>query len=179
VRLATSFLARAVATTLRTRFNFSLLGALPQSGCVLVSHHDSYWDGVVAVALDPRVVPITSSRWRSIPAVGWVLDSYGVLWTDHQTIVSATGLVRRGATCWIAPRGYDRGEIDGPPHLGAARICVGANAPLVPMAMGGLKRTARGRLPRSVAQIAIGPPIWPNAGESAAAFSARLQATLS
>jgi 1-acyl-sn-glycerol-3-phosphate acyltransferase len=68
--MALSILARSVASIMGTGFDFSLSGDLPQSGCVLVSHHDSYWDGVVAVALDPRVVPITRGRWRSIPAVG-------------------------------------------------------------------------------------------------------------
>ena len=99
-RVAVSVLARSVASILRTRFDFSFRGDLPQSGCVLVSRHDSYWDGVVAVALDPRVVPITSGNWRSIPAVGWVLDTYGVLWTGDETIARATSMVRRGAACW-------------------------------------------------------------------------------
>ena len=177
-RMAVSVLARSVASIMRTRFDFSFSGDLPQSGCVLVSHHDSYWDGVVAVALDPRVVPITSGRWRSIPAVGWVLDTYGVLWTGDETIVSATSLVRRGAACWVAPRGYDRGASRAPAHLGAARICVGASAPLVPVMLRGLSRSARGRRPRSNAAIAIGPPIWPDAEESPAAFSTRLEAIL-
>jgi 1-acyl-sn-glycerol-3-phosphate acyltransferase len=177
-RLAISVLARSVGSILRTRFDFSLSGNLPQSGCVLVSHHDSYWDGVVAVALDPRVVPITSGRWRSIPAVGWVLDTYGVLWTGDETIVSATSMVRQGAACWVAPHGYDRGASTGPAHLGAARICIGAGAPLVPVTLRGLSRSARGRRPRSNAGIAIGPSIWPGAEESPAEFSARLEATL-
>lgn len=145
---------------------------------MLVSHHDSYWDGVLAAALDPRVVPITSSRWRSIHGVGWALESYGVLWTNEQTVASATGLVLRGAACWMAPRAYDRGASDGPVHLGAARICVGAQAPLVPMTLSGLGRIARGRRPRSLAEVAIWPPVWPTPGESAAAFSRRLEASL-
>ena len=177
-RMALSILARLVASIMRTRFDFSLSGDLPQSGCVLVSHHDSYWDGVVAVALDPRVVPITSGRWRSIPAVGWVLDTYGVLWTGDGTIVRATSMVRRGAACWIAPHGYERGANHSPAHLGAARICVGASAPMVPVRLNGFSRSARGRRPRSNAAIAIGPPIWPDAEESPAAFSARLEAIL-
>jgi len=177
-RMAISVLARLVASVMRTRFEISLSGELPRSGCVLVSHHDSYWDGVVAVALDPRVVPITSGRWRSIPAVGWVLDSYGVLWTGNETIESAISLVRRGSACWVAPRAYDRSASRMPAHLGAARICIGANAPLVPMMLSGLSRSTRGRRPRSVAAIAIGPPVWPGAEESPAAFSARLEATL-
>jgi hypothetical protein len=65
-----------------------------------------------------------------------------------------------------------------PAHLGAARICVGASAPVVPVTLSGLGRRARTRRPRSIAAIAIGAPIWPRPGESAAAFSARLEATL-
>jgi 1-acyl-sn-glycerol-3-phosphate acyltransferase len=177
-RMALSILARLVGTIMRTRFEFSLSGELPPSGCVLVSGHDSYWDGVVAVALDPRVVPITSGRWRSIPAVGWVLDTYGVLWTGDETIVRATSMVRRGAACWIAPHGYDRGANHSHAHLGAARICVGASAPMVPVTLNGFSRSTRGRRPRSVAGVAIGLPIWPDPEESAAAFSARLETML-
>jgi 1-acyl-sn-glycerol-3-phosphate acyltransferase len=87
-------------------------------------------------------------------------------------------MVRRGAACWIAPHGYDRGAGRAPAHLGAARICLGANAPLVPVMLRGLSRSTRCRRPRSVVAIAIGQPIWPDAEESPAAFSARLDATL-
>jgi len=177
-RMASSLLVRVAATTIRARFDISLSGELPPSGCVLVSHHDSYWDGVVAASLDPRVVPITSGRWRSIPALGRFLDSYGVLWTDDETIATAISLVRGGVACWLAPHAYDRGAMHVPAHLGAARICVGASAPVVPLTLSGLRRSARRRRRRTVAAIAIGPPIWPNPGESAAAFSARLEATL-
>jgi 1-acyl-sn-glycerol-3-phosphate acyltransferase len=166
---------RLVAATLRARFAFSLSGELPALGCVVVSHHDSYWDGVVAAALDPRVAPITSGNWRSIPVVGPVLRSYGVLWTDDQTVASATALVRRGAACWIAPRGFDRAR-ENPAHLGAARICVAAGAPLVPMSLSGLARPAR--RPRSPAAIAIWPPVMPGPGESAEAFAERLEGLL-
>jgi 1-acyl-sn-glycerol-3-phosphate acyltransferase len=177
-QLAVSILARSVVSILRTRFDFSLSGGLPPSGCVLVSHHGSYWDGVAVAALDPRVVPITSRWWRSIPGVGWVLDTYGVLWTGDETIVSAISMVRQGAACWIAPHGYDHGASRTSTHLGAARICVGAGAPLVPVILKGLSRGTRSRRPRSSAAIAIGQPIWPDARESPAAFSARLEATL-
>ncbi len=163
---------------LRARFDFSLTGELPESGCVLVSHHDSYWDGVVAAALDPRVVPVTSKRWRSIPAVGWVLDSYGVLWTDQQTVANATGLVLHGAACWIAPRAFDDGRSDRPAHHGAAGICIDAKAPLVPLTLSGLSRPARRRCPRSGAEITIWPPIWPEPGESAQRFAERLESSL-
>ena len=174
-RPATSVFVRLVAATLRARFAFSLSGELPALGCVVVSHHDSYWDGVVAAALDPRVAPITSGNWRSIPVVGSVLRSYGVLWTDDQTVASATALVRRGAACWIAPRGFDRAR-ENPAHLGAARICVAAGAPLVPMSLSGLARPAR--RPRSPAAIAIWPPVMPAPGESAEAFAERLEGLL-
>ncbi|HEX7610148.1 MAG TPA: lysophospholipid acyltransferase family protein [Solirubrobacteraceae bacterium] len=177
-RIAASAIARVVATTMRARFAITLSGELPPTGCVLVSHHSSYWDGVVAVALDPRVVPITSGNWRSIPIVGWVLHVYGVLWTGDQTVASAVSLVGRGNACWIAPRAYDRSGGASRAHLGAARICVAAGAPAVPLALSGFGGKPRTRRLRPSAAIAIGEGVWPDADESAERFSARLEATL-
>ena len=177
-RIAASAIARAVATVMRTRFEIRLSGELPPTGCVLVSHHSSYWDGVVAVALDPRVVPITSRNWRSIPVIGWVLHVYGVLWTGEETIATAVSMVGRGNACWIAPRAYDRGSDGARAHLGAARICVAAGAPAVPVELSGFAGAPSARRPRRRAMIAIGRGVWPDAGESAEAFSARLEATL-
>ncbi|MGD0455901.1 MAG: 1-acyl-sn-glycerol-3-phosphate acyltransferase [Solirubrobacteraceae bacterium] len=177
-RIVTSLLSRTVVTVVRTRFQICLSGELPPAGCVLVSHHDSYWDGVVAAALDPRVVPITSSRWRSIPALGSFLDAYGVLWTDAETISHAMALVGRGDACWLAPHAFDRGRGHTPAHLGAARICTGAGVPLVPLVLSGLSDLTRGRGPRSAAEVSIGLPVWPKDGEEPAEFSARAESAL-
>ncbi len=178
MQIAVSVIARLIASTMRARFEISLSGELPPSGCVLVSRHDSYWDGVMAVALDPRVVPITSARWRSIRFAGWVLDSYGVLWTGERAVDGAIALVQRGCACWVAPRAYDRGESDRTAHLGAARICVGAQAPAVPVRMTGLAAGARLHAARSRAEVSIGPPVWPHPAEGAQEFSERLERTL-
>lgn len=177
-QIAVSVLARLIVSTMRARFEISLSGELPGSGCVLVSHHDSYWDGVMAVALDPRVVPITSARWRSIRFVGWVLDSYGVLWTGEQAVAGAIALIQRGCVCWVAPHAFERGATHPAAHLGAARICVGAHAPAVPVKLSGLSRSTRAPGPRGRAQVSIGSPVWPHASESAEEFSARLKQTL-
>jgi 1-acyl-sn-glycerol-3-phosphate acyltransferase len=177
-RTLTSLLSRTVVAVVRVRFRICLSGELPVSGCVLVSHHDSYWDGVVAAALDPRVVPITSSRWRSIPALGWFLDAYGVLWTDADTIARAMALVGRGDACWLAPHAFDRGHGHAPAHLGAARICIGAGVPLVPVVLSGLSDLTRGRGPRRTAEVSIGLPIWPKDGEEPPEFSARAEGAL-
>ncbi len=167
-----------VVTTVRARFHICLSGELPEGGCVLVSRHDSYWDGVVAAALDPRVVPITSSRWRSIPVLGWFLDAYGVLWTDADPIAHAMAVVGRGGVCWLAPHAFERGQDDARAHLGATRICIGAGVPLVPVVLSGLSDLTRGRGPRSTAEVSVGPPIWPRDGEAPAEFSARAEFTL-
>jgi 1-acyl-sn-glycerol-3-phosphate acyltransferase len=177
-RIAALALARVVATLMRARFAITLSGELPPTGCVLVSHHSSYWDGVVAVALDPRVIPVTSASWRSIPVVGWVLRVYGVLWTGDQVVAGAVSMVGRGNACWIAPRAYDRDGRAGRAHLGAARICVAAGAPAVPVVLRGFDGRPSLRRPRGSAEISIGEPVLPDAGESVEGFSARLRATL-
>lgn len=174
----TALLARAAVGALRARFQIRLSGEIPPSGCVLVSHHDSYWDGVMAAALDPRVFPVVSRGWRSIPGLGRFLNAYGVLWTGAETIEHATAAVGRGEICWLAPRAFDRGGGPTPAHLGAALICTGADVPLVPLVFAGLSAATRGRPPRSVAHVDIGVPFWPQGGESAAEFSSRAEAAL-
>ena len=68
-------------------------------------------------------------------------------------------------------------------RLGAARLCLDANMPAVPIAIRGayaaMPRGAgwprKGRFPVSVR---YGPPVWPEPGEEAGAFSARVRDAL-
>jgi 1-acyl-sn-glycerol-3-phosphate acyltransferase len=177
--MAVSLLARVIATATRARFRISVAGELPAGGCVLISHHNSYWDGLIAAALDPRVTPITSRNWLSIPLVGAFLDAYGVLWTGDHAIAHATALVRRGSVCWLAPRAFDRGKRHPQRHLGAARICMEGGVPALPLSLSGFSAATRGPGARPRVRIEIGRAIAPESGESPAAFTARVEAAAS
>lgn len=176
IALATSLLGRVIATATRARFRIRISGELPATGCVLISHHDSYWDGLIAAALDPRVAPVTSRSWLSIPLLGAFLDAYGVLWTGDHAIAHGTALVGRGSVCWLAPRAFDRGEPHPERHLGAARICVDGCVPMLPLMLDGLSPATRGLGRRPLVSIEIGQAISPLPGEAPAAFSARMEA---
>jgi hypothetical protein len=176
ILLAVSLLGRVIATATRARFSIRIAGELPDGGCVLISHHDSYWDGLIAAALDPRVAPITSRNWRSTPVLGAFLDAYGVLWTGDHAISHATALVAGGGVCWLAPRAFDRGESRPERHLGAARICLEGGVPAMPLLLSGFSAATRGRGARPSVRIEIGRAIAPEPGESPAAFSARVEA---
>ena len=149
-----------------------------RGGCVLVSDHDSYWDGVVATALDPRIVPVVSRRWRAIRSVGWFLDAYGVLWTGDDTVERATAVVGEGGVVWIAPFAFPRGGVRLPAHTGAAHICMRGEVPLVPVALEGLGRSVRPRWRRGPALAAIGAPMSPASREDARGFTTRFESVL-
>jgi len=171
-------IARLMLIVTRLRFRIRASGGVPEGGSVLVSHHDSYWDGVVAAALDPRIVPIVSRNWRTIRGVGWFLSIYGVLWTGEDTVERAAALVHEGATVWIAPFAFPRAGERPPAHTGAAIICMQGGVPLIPVSLEGLSRADRPRLLRARAHAAFGAPISPAPGEDARALTARFESLL-
>ncbi len=171
-------LSRVMLTVTRLRFHIAVSGTIQPGGCVLVSDHDSYWDGVVAAALDPRIVPVVSRKWREIRVVGWFLDRYGVLWTGEDTVERATVVVADGGVVWIAPFGFPRDGVRTPAHHGAAHICMRGDVPLVPVALEGLASSSRRRWRRGKASARIGTPMSPAPEEDATRFTARLEAVL-
>ena len=177
-RLCMSFFTRLVFVVMRLRFRVEIEGAFPAAGCVAVSLHDSYWDGPLVAALDPRVAPVTSKRWRRIPLVGWLLDVYGVIWTGESVIEQSVDVARRGSVCWVAPYGFDRGGPRRQPHPGAAVIAIDSGRPIVPLKLTGLRRSARARRPRSPVRVEIGEPLHPAEGESVEDLTARCEAQL-
>jgi 1-acyl-sn-glycerol-3-phosphate acyltransferase len=177
-RLVMSFLSRLVLVTARVRFRIVVTGSLPLTGAVLASYHDSYWDGVVATALSPRIIPITRKRWKAIRVVGWFLESYGVLWTGEDTVERAVVSAGQGGLVWIALFSFVRGGVRERGRQGAANICICSGVPLVPLVFEGVGRESRRRWRRSAVRVAVGTPMYPAADESAIAFTAHIEAVL-
>jgi len=177
-RLWVCLLSRFLLSATWLRFRIAVTGAMPEGGCVLVSDHDSYWDGVVATALDPRIVPVVSRKWRTIRPVGWFLEAYGVLWTGEDTVARATAVVGEGGVVWIAPFAFPRGGVRLPAHTGAAHICIRGEVPLVPVALEGLGRSVRPHWRRGPVLAAIGAPMSPASREDARGFTTRFESVL-
>ena len=137
------------------------------SGFVLAANHTSNFDPwALGMPLFPR-------RWLRFMAkselywwpLRFLLDAGGAFPVrrgggDLQAIEKAVELVRAGEVVVMFPEGTRqrkglRKKWEARPHTGAARIALGAGAPLVPAAIKGADRLARlGPL-----HVAYGPPI--------------------
>jgi 1-acyl-sn-glycerol-3-phosphate acyltransferase len=186
-----SFAARIMGVILlvvcRGWFRITVAGDFPSAGCVAVSGHDSYWDGIIVSALDPRIVPVASRKIRdNTGAAGWFLGrlftGYGVLWTGEGTVANARSRVAASAICWLAPRGFQELEAKRQHesamrvHLGSARIALESDCPVVPISIIGLD----GWLlrPCTRVRVLIGEPLQPRRLETPEAFTARFLESL-
>lgn len=140
---------------------------------VFVSNHASWWDSIVLMWLTNYAFRETgpSSGWalmddRNLRKIGFFryLGVFGVDLTspeDRAAVVDyAIGLLDApGEHVWIFPQGAER-PITEPLHFhpGAARMAIGAEVPVLPMAL----RYEHGRHPRPVCYVAIGPPLSPS-----------------
>jgi 1-acyl-sn-glycerol-3-phosphate acyltransferase len=169
--------------TCRCWFRITVAGDFPAAGCVAVSGHDSYWDGLIVSALDPRIVPVASHKIRDNTGaagrfLGPLLTGYGVLWTGEGTVANARSRVAASAVCWLAPRGFQEPgakrlhQSAERVHLGPARIALESDCPVVPISIIGLDRW-RPRPWRTRVRVLIGEPLQPRGLETPEAFTAR------
>lgn len=145
---------RAIIFLARRRWRFRFYGAWPSGPTILISRHNSYWDGLVVSMLDWRIAPVTSSNWRKVTLVGRYLNAYGVLWTDDDPIDKGLEVLRQRGMVWLAPAGFDRGDT---PQIktGVARLAMAAEVPVVPVSINILPRQGR----RNVLKIQLGTPV--------------------
>jgi 1-acyl-sn-glycerol-3-phosphate acyltransferase len=187
-RLAVRVFSGVLLIACRGWFRITVAGDFPSAGCVAVSGHDSYADGVIVSALDPRIAPVASHKIRdNTGAAGWflgrLLTGYGVLWTGEGTVANARSRVAASAICWVAPRGFQepgakrQHESAARLHLGAARIALESGCPVVPVSIIGLDGW-RPRLRRTRVRVLIGAPLQPQELETPEAFTARYLASL-
>lgn len=177
------FLARVVWETRAT-------GAqrVPADGpVVLAANHVALIDGPVLIGVAPRPLHIITKQELFHGPVGWVLARAGQIPVDRANgraaLASGLGVLRRGGAVGIFPEGTrGRGEVS-EVRAGAAWLAVHGEAPLVPVAILGTRRTGEspGRLPglRRVLHVEFGDPLAPATGGSArdriAATSAALR----
>jgi 1-acyl-sn-glycerol-3-phosphate acyltransferase len=140
---------------------------LPEGGFVLAANHTSNFDPwPLGLPLYPkRQLRFMAKSELFMPVLGWVLRAGGAFpvrrgEADREAIRTATELVRDGEIVVMFPEGTRRRKgmrkkYQPRAHSGAARIALGADAPLVPAAISGTDRLTRlGPL-----RVAYGPPV--------------------
>jgi 1-acyl-sn-glycerol-3-phosphate acyltransferase len=158
---------------------------------VFVSNHSSHLDA-------PLILCSLPTRWRRHTAVGAAADYFfDVWWRAAGTAMAFNAfpversggrklsetpwrLLRQGWSIVVFPEGTrsDDGWV-GRFRPGAARLCIGAGVPAVPVAIrGSYAAMPRGRgwphPGRYPISVRFGAPVWPGEGENARAFSERL-----
>jgi hypothetical protein len=198
-RPATALVSAIVRTMLglcHLAFRFEFVGSIPAEGCVLVSSHVSYLDGLLPTMLSGRVTPIISRHCKPQPSAGrsardwllrigktiraYALTIYGVIWAEGgSSITQGAAVVSAGQICWLAPKGFGRaphGTYFSTAQLGAARIALMENCPVVPIAIVSRRRTIF--QPRPMVVVRIGQPIGPDPAERGRHFTDRYMAAL-
>jgi 1-acyl-sn-glycerol-3-phosphate acyltransferase len=128
---------------------------LPAGGFVLAANHTSNFDPwPLGLPLFPRrQLHFMGKSELFVPPLGWFLRASGAFpvrrgEADRQAIRKAIELVRDGQVVVMFPEGTRRAKglrkkHHARAHSGAARIALGADAPLVPAAIKGTDRLTR------------------------------------
>jgi 1-acyl-sn-glycerol-3-phosphate acyltransferase len=128
---------------------------LPEGGFVLAANHTSNFDPwPLGLPLFPRrQLRFMGKSELFMPVLGWILRAAGAFpvrrgEADREAIRTAIELVRDGEIVVMFPEGTRRTKglrkkHQARAHSGAARIALGAHAPLVPAAIAGTDRLRR------------------------------------
>ncbi len=148
---------------------------VPASGpVVLAANHVTLIDGPLLIGVAPRPLHIITKQELFHGPVGLILTWAGQIPVDRANgraaLASSLGVLRRGGAVGIFPEGNrGRGEVS-EVRAGAAWLAVHGNAPLVPVAILGTRRTGEslGHIPglRRVFHMEFGEALPPAAGGS-------------
>ncbi|MDC7122109.1 1-acyl-sn-glycerol-3-phosphate acyltransferase [Cellulomonas fimi] len=138
------FLARGVWAT-------DVVGAdrVPRTGPVLLAaNHTGVVDGPILIGVAPRPTHILVKEEMFHGPVGLVLRAAGQIPVDRQggrtALTTALGVLRRGGAVGIFPEG-NRGRGDATSaRAGIAWLALNGQAPVVPVAILGTRRTGEG-----------------------------------
>jgi 1-acyl-sn-glycerol-3-phosphate acyltransferase len=172
-------------------------GSRPDVPAILVANHLSYLDPLIVAAVAP-CVSIAKGETTQWPLIGPGLRALGVIFVKRgntydgaNALRSAWRALQGGASVLNFPEGttYDGREL-GAFRRGVFGLARLAGVPLVPLRLsydddrvpwyGGqtfvphYRRLAR--VPRVVARVAFGDPIWPKESDAAAALADRARA---
>ncbi|WP_129339848.1 lysophospholipid acyltransferase family protein [Cellulomonas endophytica] len=141
---------------------------VPTSGpVVLAANHTGLADAPLFVGLSPRPLHILTKREMFAGPMGPVLRAAGQIPVDRRNgrpaLATALGVLRRGGAVGVFPEGTrGRGAVESA-RAGVAWLAVHGEAPVVPVAMLGTRRTGEGpnRLPgpRRRLHLEFGPPV--------------------
>ncbi len=152
-----------------TRAERSGLEHFPRQGpALVVANHLGDADAVLAVASLPALMDgLAKIELFDLPVVGWVLDSYGVIWVrrgqpDRRALRASLAALREGRILAIAPEGRESvtgGLEEG--TGGAAYLAIKAQVPVVPVTFTGTENARiypnMKRLKRTPVTLTVGP----------------------
>ena len=158
-----------LAVRLCTRCQVSGIDNFPAHGpALLVTNHLGDADPILAAALFPAQVEGLAKidLVRDYPPIGWLMDSYGVIWVhrgrpDRRALRAGLQAIREGRIVAIAPEGRESliGGLENGTD-GAAYLAVKTGAPVVPVVFTGTEnRRIYGslkRLRRAPVTITVG-----------------------
>ncbi len=154
----------------RVIWNTRIVGRenLPRSGPVIVAANHAGWaDGPLMIGCTPRGTHILVKIEMFHSPIGWLFRLSGQIPVDRRNgrpaLVTALGVLKRGGVVGIFPEG-SRGRGDASSaRAGVGWLAVNGDAPVVPVAMLGTRRTGErvGRVPgfRRRLHVEYGPPI--------------------
>ncbi len=130
------------ALRLYLRFRVEGLDNVPDGAALIVANHPSGLDPVVvAAALPRRALFVAGAEFLTIPFIGWVIRTYGVIPVRRDKInpavvKDALRALEAGALVVIFPEGRISPE-GGPLRAGAGMLAAHAGVPIVPVAVRG------------------------------------------
>jgi 1-acyl-sn-glycerol-3-phosphate acyltransferase len=153
-----------------TRTEVSGLENIPRQGpALIVSNHLGDADVIVGVAYTPTMVDaVAKSELYDFPFLGWLMDTYGVIWVhrghpDRKALRVCLDALADGRMIAMAPEGRESvtGELE-PGVGGAAYLALKSDAPVVPVTFTGTQNervinNLKG-LRRTVITLTVGSP---------------------
>lgn len=168
-RIFVNGLARILVWIL-TKTEVSGLENLPPGGpALIVSNHLGDADVVVGVAYTPVMVEaVAKAELFDFPFLGWLMDTYGVIWVhrgrpDRKALRVCLEALAQGRMIAIAPEGRESltGALE-PGVGGAAYLALKSDAPVVPVTFTGTQNERilgnLKRLQRTAITLTVGPP---------------------
>lgn len=143
---------------------------IPERGpALLVGNHLGDADLILGFAFAPLIAePVVKIELRDLPVLGWVLDTYGVIWVhrgqpDRKALRAILEAMKQGRMVGIAPEGRESltGSLEEGTG-GAAYLALKADVHIVPLTFTGTenKRVFQNmkRFRRTEMSLTIGPP---------------------